>query len=573
MVVGVLPGWWNGQFNSGAQGCKQTVLTHCLGENDGRKEGPLISEAEWDTQLREQGFNGLHLCFRDSEKLHHLKSFIVSVAAPQPPPSPPRHVAIVKPNFEDGSVSCLAANVAEALGPDETTAIEEITLAESKSADLTGKFVVVAVEANTPLLATSRLTDHDFDDIKSLILGSRNILWLTRGGSMESTSPEANSIVGVARTVRGENPNIHLTTLDLDPTQALESQEVAAVVSKVIQAKNDPANTEFEYAVRDGHIQIPRLYSSAELSDVFHNPNDGQPTQSTKLPAAALLPLKHAGDRALALGIGTPGALDTLQYVDDPSHSEPLGPNEIEVSLGAVALNFHDVMFAMDNVDNSPGEEDGLGAEFSGVISRIGQAVTHHAVGDRVLGMKIGCWRTHVRGHETSAQKIPDTMSFAEAASFPSIYATAITSLVYTARLQKGETVLIHAASGGFGQASIVMAQHLGAAAIYCTVGSEAKKKLLMKTYGIPEEHILNSRDLSFAAGIKRLTNGTGVDVILNSLAGEALRQTWLCLAPFGRFIELGRQDMCRSFSQLCLNLLLTACSRKHRTRYGTILV
>ncbi|KAK0611193.1 hypothetical protein B0T14DRAFT_548500 [Immersiella caudata] len=470
MVVGVLPGWWNG-------------------ENDGRKEGPLISEAEWDTQLREQGFNGLHLCFRDSEKLHHLKSFIVSVAAPQPPPSSPRHVVIVKPNVEDGSVSRLAANVARALWHDETTTVEEITLAESKPADLTGKFVVVAVEANTPLLATSRLTDHDFDDIKSLILGSQNILWLTRGGSMESTSPEANSIVGAARTVRGENPNVHLTTLDLDPTEALDSKAAAAIVSKVLKAKNDTANTEFEYAVRDGQIQIPRLYSSAELSD-------------------------------------------------------PLGPNDIELSLGAGALNFHDFMFAMNNVDNSLGEEDGLGAEFSGVITRIGQAVTRHAVGDRVLGMKIGCWRTHVRCHGTSAQRIPDTMSFAEAASFPSIYATAITSLVYTARLQKGETVLIHAASGGFGQASIVMAQHIGAAAIYCTVGTEGKKRLLMETYGIPEEHILNSRDLSFAAGIRRLTNGKGVDVILNSLAGEALRQTWLCMAPFGRFIEPGRQDM-----------------------------
>ncbi|KAK4452026.1 hypothetical protein QBC34DRAFT_483426 [Podospora aff. communis PSN243] len=522
MVVGVLPGWWNG-------------------ENDGRKEGPLISEAEWDKQLQQHGFNGLHLCFRDS-KLQHLKSFIVSVAAPLPLPSPPSHVILVKPNAEDASVSCLAANIGQTMRQ-EATVVEEITLADSRSADLAGKFIVVAVEVKTPHLASSRLTDDDFTAIKSLVLRSQDILWLTRGGSMESACPEANSIVGVARTVRGENPNIHLTTLDLDPVQELQSQGTAEIVCGIIKAKNDPTNTEFEYAVRDGHIQIPRLCCSPDLSDIFHGLQNDQ-SVSMQQPAAIPLPLKYAGDRALALDIRTPGALDTLQYVKDPSHLEPLASNDIEISVKAVALNFHDVMFAMGNVDNSPGEPDGPGAEFSGVITRIGNSVTRHAIGDRVLGMRIGCWKTQVRCHETSAQKLPDALSFVEAASFPSVYATAITSLVYTARLQKGESVLIHAASGGFGQASIVLAQHLGAAAIYCTVGTEAKKKLLMETYGIPEEHILNSRDLSFAAGIKRLTKGKGVDVILNSLAGEALRQTWLCLAPFGRFIELGRQDM-----------------------------
>jgi len=473
---------------------------------------------------------------------------MVSVADGTPPlPAPPRHIVIIKPNLDDDSVDSLTSKLFRELEKYEGTLVEEISLVESRTADLKRKSIVVVLEANTPFLV-GQMKEEDFDNIKHVILKAGSILWLTRGGSMESTSPEANAITGLARTVRGENPNIRLTTLDLDPTQPIDSEKSSQIITTIIRAKQSPSNTEFEYALRDGQVHVPRLYSSPELSDIFRNRKDSQTAGSNQQPPSKLLPLKQFGNRALALNIKTPGALDTLQYVDDPFYAEPLADHDVEITLKAISMNFHDVMFSMGYVDPSPGDDDGFGAECAGVISRIGKAVTRHVVGDRVLACRIGSWRTYVRNHETVVQKIPDSMSFAEAASFPSVYGTAIFSLVDIARLQKGESVLIHAASGGFGQASIVMARHLGASAVYCTVGSEAKKRLLMEAYGIPEEQILNSRDLSFAAGIKRLTNGRGVDVVLNSLSGEALRQTWLCLAPFGRFIELGRQDMCKSF-------------------------
>lgn len=134
-------------------------------------------------------------------------------------------------------------------------------------------------------------------------------------------------------------------------------------------------------------------------------------------------------------------------------------------------------------------------------------------------------------------------MSFEEAATLPLVHCTAYNALVRVARAQKGQSVLIHAAAGGVGQAAIQLATHLGLE-IFATVGSPAKRELIQNEYGIKENQIFNSRDTSFAKGIMRVTSGRGVDIILNSLAGEMLRQSWHCLAPFGTFVEIGIKDI-----------------------------
>jgi hypothetical protein len=138
---------------------------------------------------------------------------------------------------------------------------------------------------------------------------------------------------------------------------------------------------------------------------------------------------------------------------------------------------------------------------------------------------------------------MPDDMDFETAASLPTIYATVYVSLVDTARLQRGETVLIHSATGGVGQAAVMLAQHLGAD-VFVTVGSDEKRRLVMDRYGIPADRIFFSRDASFAAGIRAATAGRGVDVVLNSLTGNLLQESVNCLAPFGRFVELGKRDL-----------------------------
>jgi zearalenone synthase (highly reducing iterative type I polyketide synthase) len=187
--------------------------------------------------------------------------------------------------------------------------------------------------------------------------------------------------------------------------------------------------------------------------------------------------------------------------------------------------------------------DDHIGREASGIILRIGKAVTRFQPGDRVCCLGGGAHATVFRATEMVCNHIPKHLSFADAASFPVVFCTAFHALVDLMRVQKGQSILIHAAAGGVGQAALQIAKHFELE-IFATVGSPDKRAQIETLYGIPSDHIFNSRDMSFAPGIMRATKGNGVDFILNSLSGEALRQTWNCIAPFGTFVEIGIKDI-----------------------------
>ena len=195
-------------------------------------------------------------------------------------------------------------------------------------------------------------------------------------------------------------------------------------------------------------------------------------------------------------------------------------------------------MVAMGQIpDNS------LGFEANGIVTRVGKDVSHIHPGDKVCTLGHGANRTLFRNKARFCQPIPVGLSFEEAAILPLVHCTAYYSLVHVARVRQGQTILIHAAAGGVGQASIQLARHFGLE-IFATVGSEDKRQLIEEVYSIEPDHIFNSRDLSFAKGVMRMTKGRGVDCVINSLSGEALRQSWHCIAAFGHFIEIGMKDI-----------------------------
>lgn len=185
-----------------------------------------------------------------------------------------------------------------------------------------------------------------------------------------------------------------------------------------------------------------------------------------------------------------------------------------------------------------------IGHEASGTIVATGsKAADRFKIGDRVVVSGEGMHATRVRSDHRLVVKIPDSMSFEEAAVLPTVHATAYHALVNVAKLRPGQSVLIHAAAGGVGQAALQLAKYLGLVA-YVTVGSEDKRALVMEKYGVPAAHIFNSRDASFVKSIKRVTGGRGVDCVLNSLSGELLRASWECVAMFGTFVEIGLRDI-----------------------------
>ncbi|MEW2581421.1 SDR family NAD(P)-dependent oxidoreductase [Streptomyces syringium] len=220
-------------------------------------------------------------------------------------------------------------------------------------------------------------------------------------------------------------------------------------------------------------------------------------------------------------------------------------PGEVLIDVRAAALNYRDVLTAMGLIPPRLGVESAaeqatvLGVECAGTVVSTGPGVAHLAAGDRVMAPAARSLSSHAVARADRAMRIPADMTFAEAATLPVPFFTVLHSLEHIARLQPGETLLVHGAAGGVGLAALQYARRIGAEVI-ATAGSVGKRDLL-QTLGV--EHVLDSRNLRFAEEIMDLTDGEGVDVVLNSLAGDALIRSLHLLKPHGRFIELGKRD------------------------------
>ncbi|PNP38755.1 hypothetical protein TGAMA5MH_09320 [Trichoderma gamsii] len=393
---------------------------------------------------------------------------------------------------------------------------------------LSSYLALFALDLDAPFLED--LDENSFTKLRSLILGTQESLWLT----LDAAS--GGLVKGLGRTIRGEYPEIPFTTLLLDSTAPLDADVNVRTIAKLIgSSKPLDHSIDSEYVIRKGQVLVERLEPETDLKTLLDSAQSGE-----SLPTVTM-PLKDRGDETLRMLFREPGLLDSFEYhfVSGLTAADPIAEGQMEIEVRSVGLNSRDVMIAMGQE-----EDTNIGMECAGIVSRVGSGVTKFRVGDRVFGLYSGCFQTRLRVDPRTFALTPKSISDEVAGSLMAQYQTAVQSLINVGRLQKDESVLVHSAAGGVGQAAIIVAQHLGSKNIYCTVSSDRKKKFLMAEYGIPEAHIFNSRDHSFADGIMRLTNGKGVDVVLNSLSNEALRRTWNCVAPFGRFIELGKRDI-----------------------------
>jgi NADPH:quinone reductase-like Zn-dependent oxidoreductase/acyl carrier protein len=248
------------------------------------------------------------------------------------------------------------------------------------------------------------------------------------------------------------------------------------------------------------------------------------------------------------LDFSAPGPFRNLLWrrerESDAAHApgEGLREGELEIEVRATGLNFRDVMYAMGLLPDEA-IEDGfcgptLGMEAAGVVARVGPGV-EFAPGDEVIAIAPASFASRVRTRAFAVARKPPEWSFAAAATVPTAFFTAYYALAELAQLQPGERVLIHGAAGGVGIAAIQIARHLGAE-VFATAGTPEKRDFVQLLGG---DHVFDSRSLTFAEEIARATDGAGVDVVLNSLAGEAMRRNLRVLRPFGRMIELGKRD------------------------------
>lgn len=527
-IFGTLPGWWAGEY-------------------DGRHKGPTLEEEEWESLLRRSGFSGLEAVVWDTpSEPEHQGSMMVSRAIEREHDlqiESSEHCAQIESGEHYAQIDFSVVLIDhENSTPLEHLLTQELTesgvnvASETlKTVDPRGKICLVLCELTNPVLSDMCL--EQFEAVKRVLTAASGVLWLTRSGQISPESPNSSLVTGFSRTVRSEYGGSKIIILDVDPCEDPSGPAVAESVVRLFQSHFgrerrsydcDSSIAESEYILRNGRLGIPRLVLDNEVNRSIK--------LLTKPCKPELQPFAQPG-RPLVIEIETPGLLDSIRFVDDERMSKPIPDDCVEVEVKATGFNFKDVMMAMGQI-----EVETLGLECSGLVVRTGSAVRGRNVGDRVACFAFGAFSNTIRSEAITLQSMPDNMSFETAAALPVTYCTAYYSVYSVARVQKGETVLIHAATGGLGQALIELCRLVGAE-IFATVGTAEKKKLLMERYQIPEDHIFSSRDPQFAKGVKRMTGGNGVDVIMNSVAGDMLRLTWGCIAPFGRFVELGARD------------------------------
>src|SRR5262249_49115075 len=257
--------------------------------------------------------------------------------------------------------------------------------------------------------------------------------------------------------------------------------------------------------------------------------------------AGAVLELPAGGWRLAAGGGGT-----LEDVVVNPAGPVELAAGQVRVAVAAVGVNFRDVLVALGMY---PGGGE-LGAEGAGVVVEGGPAVQGLAVGGAggggvvVGGAVVGLWG--VVGGEAVVDArlvtvVPGGWSLVEAASVPVVFLTALYGLSVLAGVKAGQRVLVHAATGGVGMAAVQLARHWGGEVF---VTARRGKWATLRAVGFDDDHIGDFRKLEFGAKVRAATGGTGVDVVLNSLAGEFNDASLRLLTGGGRFIEMGKTDL-----------------------------
>ncbi|KAJ2989155.1 hypothetical protein NUW58_g3615 [Xylaria curta] len=379
--------------------------------------------------------------------------------------------------------------------------------------------------------------DHwEMDHLRIITNTVTTILWLSGSALLsDTTNPDLSLSSGLSRALMLEHPALKFVLMDIGQIANEGAiDRTWANVSRVLQSYDH--DSEREFVQKDGLLYISRISPSFDMNLLFRRRFERQ---------EALVKTKLAAAGPIKVTIDALGGNDTLHFeqLREPICSSAIPKGFIDVSVKAVSLNAKDVYTLKGRVET---RDATTALEFSGVVTAVGPDIAHLRPGDDVVVGMPCHFATSQRVPVWAAFKMRPGEQYATMATFPTIYGTALYGLCRRARISAGESILIHGGAGAFGFAAITVAKNvLGTTSnIYTTAGSDAKRKFIAAELGIPQAHIFHSRDATFAANIRSATKGRGVDVVVNFLTGDLLQASWECIAPFGRFVEIGKRDL-----------------------------
>ena len=360
--------------------------------------------------------------------------------------------------------------------------------------------------------------------LASVVSPVTQIAFVTSGaqavpGDVSLPNVAQSPLWGLGRVMITENAGAVCRLIDIgaEPGEA----DVDAVVREL-----ESGDGEQEIVIRGARRYVREVYRLGAATGENHQPVLARPGE---------------GD-SLGIAVRSPGALDSLELAEMPK-TRP-GPDEVAIRVMATGLNFRSVLLALGMLPGIAMGSDEvtrvLGTEYAGEVVAVGEDVKALQVGDEVVALASGALGSHAVARAKLALPKPPNLTWEEAASIPSAFMTAEYTLGRLAALAPGERVLIHSATGAVGLAALDVARRTGAE-VFATAGSQEKRQLL-QSMGI--EHVMDSRSPGWAQDVLERTGGAGVDVILNSLGGEAIRKGLGILRPYGRFVEIGKRDI-----------------------------
>ncbi|KAL6716062.1 hypothetical protein ACLMJK_007024 [Lecanora helva] len=511
LFAGVLPGWWRGF-------------------EDGRKDSPVSTVEQWHDMLLRNSFSGITFSAQDFDSPASKATMMISNAVEVREKASNNVVQITLTSATEDRCRHFGAELSSAITKDGYHCdIEAMPVNEPSRHTI---HVILDFKANSILLDSNT---ERFNQFTKLLIEGKQILWISLCEDSTLDKDPGGLMTGMARVARSEKEGMRLVTLDVQQALGVGNRRLVQAISDILRSSfdqdTDQESVEYEYIYTDDQVFIPRLVPKPQINTLLGETREEMPWGMDHF---------HHPDRPLKLEVKQPGLLDSLMFVDDESALDPLHPNQLEIQVRACGINFKDVFVALGKMKRSTQ----MTGECAGIVTAVGSNLeARYHIGDRVCGWNGTPYASNVRMNGGDVCKLPEALSFSVGASIPVNFMTAYYSLVEMSHLQKGQSVLVHAASGGVGQVAIMVAKHIGAE-VFATAGSDEKRKVIVHQYQIPESHVFSSQSTSFKDGIMRITEGRGVEVILNSSSGLILQESWHCIAEFGTFIELGKTDI-----------------------------
>ncbi|KAK2603883.1 hypothetical protein QQS21_003918 [Conoideocrella luteorostrata] len=485
-------------------------------------EGPLLSDDRWHQLLLSQGFSGVDVCIKDYEEpSNHLMSVLCSTKVGRPETIDALcNITICGPYLdqdEQDFAQLVASYVSEAT--DCPCRIQPFLDLDPED----DKLCIFIDSPSTSLL--SSLSQETFGILQQVLLNTKGLLWVI----LENSNPDSFSVGGIFQSIRLETEPKNLMLFKNAP----RSVDGASAIAKLARRLRDPeleVILEHDYVWDQGMLKVPRLRQSVITKEIFGAETGAYVHKKQRIWQ----------DRAsFEMTMDRVGAPESHYFRRNEQLNLPLSDDEVLVQADTVGLNSRDLELVLGTIPwtSSPGFEG------TGVVLNLGAGVRDLELGDRVYyTLHGGCIATHIRMPAWRVNKVPTGIANTDAASISIAYQVAYLALHNTAYVRPSETVLIHAASGAVGQACIILAQ-LAGAQIFVTASTEEKRLFLHDTFRIPKTHIFSSRNNSFRDGILNETDGKGVDVVINSLSGSLLQDTWHLMADLGRFVDLNAKD------------------------------